>query len=286
MTTSSLPHFTFRNGLQVPLLGMGSWAMGDKQNQRKSEIESLQYGLDAGLRVIDTAEMYGNGRSEALVGDALKGRRQKAFLVSKVLPSNASYENTIRACERSLKHLQTDYLDLYLLHWRSAVPLKETVRAFEDLTKRGLIKAWGVSNFDCSDMEELDHVSANCLANQVLYSLEHRGIEYDLISWNAKKNIATMAYSPIGQGADLIQHPTLKAIAAHHETSLGPASAAQIALSWVLRHKNILAIPKAGTLEHQKQNIAALEIQLTEKDLAELERAFPPPTHKVPLAVI
>lgn len=286
MTTTSLPVLEFHNGLTVPRLGMGTWAMGDTPDKRQEEIAALHYGLEAGLRVIDTAEMYGNGRSEMLVGEAIADRRKDVFLTSKVLPSHASYDKTFEACERSLRHLKTDYLDLYLLHWRGSVPLKETIRAFESLKSQGLIRAWGVSNFDCSDMEELTLVSPDCQTNQVLYNLEYRGTEYDLLPYDNRQKIITTAYSPLGQGKDLLRHPTLKAIAAHHTTTLGPANTAQIALAWVLRQKNLLAIPKASSMQHQKQNIAALEINLTEADLAALDQAFPPPSYKVPLAVL
>lgn len=286
MPLSSLPSLKFHNGLTVPCLGMGTWAMGDAPDKRQNEIEALRYGLEAGLSVIDTAEMYGNGRSEMLVGEAISGRRDKVFLTSKVLPSHASYDKTLESCERSLRHLKTDYLDLYLLHWRGSVALEETVRAFNVLKEQGLIRAWGVSNFDCADMEELEQVTQDCQTNQILYNLEARGTEFDLLAYDENKKVVTTAYSPIGQGKDLLRHPALKVISSRHTTTLGPATPAQIALSWVLRRKNMLVIPKAATLEHQKQNIAALEITLTPTDLAELDKAFPPPSYKVPLAVI
>ncbi|MDF7673246.1 aldo/keto reductase [Acetobacteraceae bacterium ESL0709] len=284
--TTALPVLEFRNGLTVPRLGMGTWAIGDAPDKRQNEIEALRYGLDAGLRVIDTAEMYGNGRSEMLVGEAISDRRKDVFLTSKLLPSHASYDKAFEACERSLRHLKTDYLDLYLLHWRGSVPLKETVRAFDALKQQGMIKAWGVSNFDCDDMEELEVISPDCQTNQVLYNLEHRGIEFDLLPYDTDRKVITTAYSPLGQGKTLLQHPALRVIAARHTTALGPATPAQIALAWTLQKNTILVIPKASTPEHQKNNIAALEITLTDSDLAELNRAFPPPSSKLPLAML
>ncbi|MXV45189.1 aldo/keto reductase [Saccharibacter sp. 17.LH.SD] len=282
-----MPTITLRNGTTIPRLGMGSWLMGETTSRRTDEIRSLQVGLDNGLRLIDTAEMYGNGRSESVVGEAIRGRRDDAFVVSKVLPHHSRYDDTIEACKRSLRALNTSHLDLYLLHWRGDVPLSETVRAFKALEKEGLILGWGVSNFDVRDMEELERCSQNAVANQILYSLLYRGTEFDLQEHNARHHVATMAYCPIGQGeSELLQHPTLVSIAQRHKTHLGPATPAQIALAWTLRSPNIISIPKASTPSHQEQNIAALEITLTQEDLTELDRAFPPPRSKVSLAVI
>lgn len=277
---------TFRNGVTVPALGMGTWNVGDTPAQRYSEIESLRAGIEAGLRVIDTAEMYGSGRSEALVGEAVADCRDEVFLVSKVLPSNASYEGTLKACQRSLRYLGVGRLDLYLLHWVGGEPLDETIRAFETLQQDGLIGAWGVSNFDVDDMEEVHAVSERCAANQILYSLEHRGVEFDLLPHDQRDDVVTMAYSPLGQGGRLLRHPALAQVAARHETSLGPATAAQIALAFVLHRENILAIPKAGKVEHLRLNIAAQEIVLHANDLAILDHAFPPPQRKLSLAMI
>ncbi len=286
MTTSSHPTVTLNNGITLPALGMGTWRMGDSATRRADEIRSLQSGLEAGLRIIDTAEMYGHGRSEGVIGEALQGRRDQAFLISKVLPQNASYKGTLAACERSLKYLNTDHLDLYLLHWPGSVPFEETLRAFETLKERGLIGDWGVSNFDTADMDELADMGACPLVNQILYSLEYRGTEYDLLPRDEQAHVTSMAYCPIGQGGDLLRHPTLQVIARQHETSLGPATPAQIALAWVLRRRNMIAIPKASTPQHQALNIAAQDIQLTKADLKALDDAFPPPRSKESLAVI
>lgn len=277
---------TLRNGTTVPALGMGTWNVGDSADRRSSEIESLRKGLEAGLRVIDTAEMYGNGRSEKLVGEAIADVRDDVYLVSKVLPSNASYDGVRRACRRSLEHLETDWLDMYLLHWRGGTPLEETIRAFEDLQADGLIRGWGVSNFDVDDMEEIEDLSGACQINQILYSLEHRGTEFDLLDHDLTAGVVTMAYSPLGQGGELLQHPALKEIAGRHETSAGLADPAQIALAWVMRQENVMAIPKAGSAKHLLSNVASLEIVLTEDDLKVLDRAFPPPQRKVSLAMI
>ncbi|MBF0888526.1 MULTISPECIES: aldo/keto reductase [Gluconobacter] len=277
---------TLRNGVTVPALGMGTWNIGDSASRRSSEIESLRKGLEAGLRVIDTAEMYGNGRSEDLVGEAIADVREEVYLVSKVVPSNASYDGVHKACRRSLKHLDTDWLDLYLLHWHGGTQLEETIRAFEDLKDEGLIRGWGVSNFDVDDMEEIESLSENCLVNQVLYNLEHRGTEFDLLDHDLKSGTVTMAYSPLGQGGELLEHPALKEVASRHETSLGPADPAQIALAWVLRRPNVLAIPKAASETHVAGNLASLEISLTDADLKTLDGAFPSPKRKLSLAMI
>lgn len=289
LSSVTLPTVAFRNGVRVPALGMGTWSMGDMVSKRAEEVEALRYGLDAGLKVIDTAEMYGNGRSESVVGEAIAGRRQDAYVVSKVLPSHGAYDDVLAACRRSLGFLKTDYIDLYLLHWRSRTPLEETIAAFETLEKDGLIRGWGVSNFDVADMEELARTTGSndrALANQILYSLEHRGTEFDLLARDAQAGVVTMAYSPLGQGRALLRQPVLAEIAARHTTTLGPATPAQIALAWVLRLKNMLAVPKAASVAHQKLNITALQIALTPRDLADLDRAFPAPRQKQSLAVI
>lgn len=277
---------TLRNGVTVPALGMGTWNIGDSAARRVDEIESLRQGLEAGLKVVDTAEMYGNGRSEALVGEAIADVRDDVYLVSKVVPSNASYDGVRKACRRSLKHLGTDWLDLYLLHWRGGTPLEETIRAFEDLKDDGLIRSWGVSNFDVDDMEEIESLSGNCLVNQVLYNLEHRGTEFDLLDHDLNSETVTMAYSPLGQGGELLDHPALRDVASRHETSQGAADPAQIALAWVLHRPNIMPIPKASSPKHVMGNLASLEIRLTDADLKTLDSAFPPPKRKVSLAMI
>jgi len=277
---------SFRDGTSVPALGMGSWNIGDSTATRAEEIASLRAGLDAGLSVIDTAEMYGSGRSERLVGEAIRGRRDEVFLISKVLPSNASYEKTLRSCEASLDRLGTDRLDLYLLHWRGGVPLEETVEALTHLQTQGMIRRWGVSNFDTEDMQELDVLGADCAANQILYNLEARGVEFDLLAHDRAEGIVSIAYSPLGQGGALLGDDILADIAKNHETSSGPASPAQIALAWTLRQPNLLAIPKAGSRAHMCENIAALDLVLRDEDQARLDARFAPPRRKTPLEMI
>lgn len=276
----------FRDGHVVPALGMGSWNIGDSTATRAQEIASLRTGLDAGLSVIDTAEMYGSGRSERLVGEAIRGRRDEVFLISKVLPSNASYEKTLRSCEASLDRLGTDRLDLYLLHWRGGVPLEETVEALTHLQTQGMIRRWGVSNFDTEDMQELDALGADCAANQILYNLEARGVEFDLLAHDRAEGIVSIAYSPLGQGGSLLDDDILADIAKNHETSSGPASPAQVALAWTLRQPNLLAIPKAGSRAHMCENIAALDLVLRDEDQARLDASFAPPRRKTPLEMI
>ncbi|HEX9172417.1 MAG TPA: aldo/keto reductase [Telluria sp.] len=277
MRTTTLP-----SGESLPLLGLGTWNMGDHPHQRQDEIDAIRCAVDAGMRVIDSAEMYGDGASEELVGEALRGRRDRAFLVSKVLPHNATRRATIAACERSLRRLQTDRLDLYLLHWRGATPLDETLAAFDELKRAGKIRDWGVSNFDVDDMEELYGTAGGqgCATNQVLYNLLRRGIEYDLLPWCAGRGMPVMAYSPLEQGR-LLGAAELSRIAAAHA-----ATPAQVALRWVVRHQHVIAIPKAGTPAHVEQNRLALEIALTAEDLAALDRVFAPPRRKLPLEMI
>lgn len=270
----------FPDKTEVCPLGQGTWYMGDDPGRKEEEINTLREGIDLGMTVIDTAEMYGNGRSERLVGEAIKGRRKQVFLVSKVLPSNADYEGTIAACERSLKRLGTDYLDLYLLHWRGRYPLQLTVEAMEELQQTGKIRQWGVSNFDTDDMEELEYISEGCAANEVLYNLSRRGTEYDLQPWCRKHGIPVIAYSPIEQGR-ILDNPTLKQIALKHGKTT-----AQIALAWVLAHPDILAIPKAGSLKHVRENHGALEVNLDQEDFRLLDSAWPAPEEKMPLEML
>lgn len=281
--TISLP-----DGTCLPALGVGTWNMGDSTARREEEIASLRYAVEQGVQVVDTAEMYGNGRSEHLVGEAIAPLRKQVFLVSKVLPSNASAKGVAQSCRQSLRHLGTDRLDLYLLHWRGNVPLSETVEAFRTLQQEGLIRYWGVSNFDTDDMRDLERCihPGECVANQILYSLEHRGVEYDLLTADRQSRVVSMAYSPIGQGGALLHNPVLGRVAARHTTSLGVATPAQVALAWVLRQPNMLAIPKAGTVAHMRLNLAAQELVLSAQDLAELDGAFAPPRRKEPLAMI
>ncbi|MGB3537556.1 MAG: aldo/keto reductase [Mesorhizobium sp.] len=271
---------TLPAGEAVPVFGLGTWKMGEDSRHASAEADALKLGLDLGATLIDTAEMYGN--AEAVVGEAIAGRRDAVFLVSKVLPSNASRSGTIAACERSLKRLHTDRIDLYLLHWRGGVPLGETVEAFEALKAAGKIRHWGVSNFDADDMEELFGLpdGRNCQTNQVLYNLSRRGPEFDLVPWCRKVGMPIMAYSPVEQGR-LARSGKLETIAARHGTT-----PAQVALAWATAQPGVIAIPKASRPEHVRQNIAALDISLTPQDLAELDRAFPPPARKKPLEMI
>lgn len=269
-------------GIDVPVLGQGTWYMGEDRRRGPDEVAALRLGLDLGMSLIDTAEMYASGGAEEVVRDAIAGRRDEVFLVSKVLPSNASRQRTIAACEASLKRLGTDHIDLYLLHWRGGVPLAETVEAFEALQADGKIGHWGVSNFDLDDMQELASVSdgSRVQTNQVLYNLESRGIEFDLLPASQQENIPVMAYSPIGQGA-FAGDDRLTGIARRHDVST-----TQVALAWVLRHKGVIAIPKAVKPEHVRANRVAADLVLTEVDLAEIDAAFPPPRRKVPLEMI
>ncbi|MEP6564718.1 MAG: aldo/keto reductase [Mesorhizobium sp.] len=275
--TTKLP-----SGEAVQVLGQGTWKMGEDARRRADEVNALKLGLDLGLTMIDTAEMYASGGAEEVVAEAIAGRRDELFLVSKVLPSNASRTGVARACENSLKRLRTDRIDLYLLHWPGSVPLAETVEAFEALKKAGKIRHWGVSNFDTDEMEELAVLPAgdNVQTNQVLYNLSRRGPEFDLAPWSRQRGIPLMAYSPVEQGA-LARNAKLEAIATRHN-----ATPAQIALAWVLAQDGVIAIPKASRQEHVRQNVAALDIKLTGVDLADLDRAFPPPTRKRGLEMI
>jgi diketogulonate reductase-like aldo/keto reductase len=256
--------------------------MAEDSSARNNEIAALREGLDLGLTLIDTAEMYGDGAAEQLVGEAIGGRRDEVFLVTKVLPSHATRSGTIRACERSLQRLATDRLDLYLLHWRESVPLEETVEAFSALVHSGKIRNWGVSNFDFADMEELIEVPGGdaVQTNQVLYNLTRRGIEFDLLPWCRQRRLPIMAYSPIEQGR-LLNHSVLQRIAEQHE-----ATPAQVALAWVLRQPGVIAIPKASTPRHVQENREALAIRLTENDLQALDQEFPPPNKPVPLETL
>jgi diketogulonate reductase-like aldo/keto reductase len=274
---------TLPDGTEVPALGQGTWMMAEGRGDRAAEIAALRAGIDRGMTLIDTAEMYGDGASEELVGEAIAGRRDGLFIVTKVLPSNASRIGTVKACERSLKRLGIDRIDLYLLHWRGGVPLEETVEAFQSLIQAGKIARWGVSNFDVDDLEELAEITDlhGCAANQVLYNPEHRGIEYDLLPFQHTARMPLMAYSPIGQGGRLLRSPALLAVAKRHD-----ATPAQVAIAWALRQQGVIAIPKAGTTEHALQNAEAVKLTLTGEDIAEIDKAFPPPKRKQPLAMI
>jgi diketogulonate reductase-like aldo/keto reductase len=256
--------------------------MGDDPARRREELAALRLGIELGMTLIDTAEMYGDGRAEALVGEAIAGQRDKVFLVSKVLPTNASRKGVARSCAASLKRLKTDRLDLYLLHWSGSHPLGETVRGFEDLLAAGKVRSWGVSNLDLDEMKKLVALPGGkaCATNQVLYNLSRRGIEFDLLPWSRKAAIPIMAYSPVEQGR-ILGNRTLNEVARRLD-----ATPAQVALAWVLRQKGVVAIPKAGTAGHVRENRAALDLRLGVKDLAALDREFPPPRRPVPLEMI
>jgi diketogulonate reductase-like aldo/keto reductase len=263
------------DGATVPALGLGTWGMGERGSRGPEIVAALRLGLDLGLSLIDTAEMYGDGGAEEVVGEAIKGRRDAVFLVSKVYPQNAGGKKLVAACDKSLKRLGTDRLDLYLLHWRGDVPLAETVAGFEALRAAGKIRRWGVSNLDADDMAELWSVPDGraCAANQVLYNLSRRAIENNLVPWCREHGVPVMAYSPIEQGR-ILNEPALTDIA----TARG-VSAAQVALAWLIRQEGVFAIPKAADPDHVRDNAAALDLDLSTDELAALDEAFPRPRH-------
>jgi diketogulonate reductase-like aldo/keto reductase len=277
-----IPTITLKNGDRVPALGQGTWNMGESAAHAADEVRALQHGIDLGMTLIDTAEMYGDGGAEKVVGKAIAGRRDAVYLVSKVLPFNASRAGTVKACEASLKRLQVERIDLYLLHWRGTHPFAATIDAMETLIDHGKIGAWGVSNLDLDDMQELleqdngHHVQVN----QVLYNLSRRGVEFDLLPFGAEQNIALMAYSPIEQGR-ILKEPALGAIAKRHGVT-----PAQVALAWTLRRPGVISIPKASTVQHVQDNRACLDLILDATDLAELDRAFAPPKKRRPLEML
>lgn len=276
MRTIGLP-----GGDRVPCLGQGTWMMGDRRERRAAEIAALRVGIELGMTLIDTAEMYGEGASETLTGEAIAGMRDQLFLVSKAYPQNASRERLARSCEASLKRLGTDRLDLYLLHWRGNVPMAETVEAMEKLQQDGKIRHWGVSNLDTDDMEELETAGgAACATDQILYNLSRRGPEHDLLPWLAERAIPAMAYSPVEQGR-LLGNPDLAAIA----SGIG-ATPSQLALAWVLRRPGMIAIPKASSVEHVRENRAAADLVLDAEMLARLDVLFPPPRGPRPLEML
>jgi len=270
---STMPTVVLPGGETVTALGQGTWYMGESRAARPQEVTALRLGLELGLTLIDTAEMYADGGAEEVVGEAFAGKRDDVFIVSKVLPSNATKSGTISACERSLKRLRTDRIDLYLLHWRGGPALADTLDAFAELTQAGKIRHWGVSNFDAGDMEELlgSRRGAAVATNQVLYNLTRRGIEYDLMPACRARKIPIMAYSPIEQGR-MLRNAALKQVAERHG-----ATPAQVALAWLLRQEGIIAIPKTSNAAHMRENRAAAELQLTQADLTTLDKAFPPP---------
>jgi len=282
MATGTVRTISLPSGGNIPVLGQGTWHLAEHPHDWDAEVTSLRLGLDLGLRLIDTAEMYADGAAERLVAEAIAGRRDEVFLVSKVLPTHATRRQTIVACEKSLRRLRTDRIDLYLLHWRGSPPLAETVSAFAELLDSEKIVSWGVSNLDADDMRELVALDggSHVQTDQVLYNLTRRGVERDLLPWCRTRGIPLMAYSPIEQGR-LLEHPVLRRIAMEHS-----ATPAQVALSWVLRDGGVSAIVKAATPSHLREDRAALDLVLGAEDVAALERAFPPPAGPEPLAML
>lgn len=275
------------DGTQLSRLGQGTWFIGDNPVKREQEIQTLKLGVELGMNLIDTAEMYGDGKSESLVGEAIKGTRDRVFLVSKVYPHNSGRGRIVKSCDNSLKRLQTDYLDLYLLHWRGAVPLEEVVEGMENLVRDGKIARWGVSNLDTEDMDELINLAhgTSCMVNEVLYHLGSRGIEYDLLPWQRARGIPVLAYSPLAQAGSLrrglVENSVVREIAEKH--SVKPM---QILLAWTIREDGIIAIPKASSEQHVLENAEAGAIEFTADDLARLDEVFPAPTRKLPLDII
>ena len=269
-------------GEMVPVLGQGTWRMGESRSKRKDEVAALKRGLDLGMSLIDTAEMYAEGGAEEIVAEATKGRRGEVFIVSKVYPHNASRTGVIAACERSLKRLRTDHLDLYLLHWRGGIALSDTLAGFHELKAAGKIRHFGVSNFAVADMEQLYSLEGgqDCATNQVLYNLRHRGVEYDLLPWSRSRGLPIMAYSPLEIGP-LQRSNAVRRVAERHGSSV-----ARTALAWLLSRPSVITIPKASRIEHVEDNRAALDLQLTTDDLAELDGASPAPRRAVPLEMI
>lgn len=274
--------FPLPSGQSIPVLGLGTWRMGENPKQHQTEIAALQHGLELGITLIDTAEMYGEGGAEEVIAEVIANRRDQVFLVSKVYPHNATRQGAIAACERSLRRLKTDYLDLYLLHWRGSVPLAETLAAFQQLQQAGKIRDYGVSNFDVADMEAAVQLAGGkaIATNQVLYNLMRRGIEWDLLPWCRQRGIPIMAYSPVEQGR-LLRQPKLQSIA--QQRGVTPA---QIAIAWLLHQDNVIVIPKSSRIEHVEQNRAALDLKLTAAELSALDAAFPPPSQPTALEML
>ena len=274
-----------RDHTSVPAIGQGSWYLGESPRKRAGELEALRTGIELGMTLLDTAEMYGEGLAEELIGEAIQGYSSAGlFLVSKVYPHHAGQDHIFRSCEESLRRMKTDYLDLYLLHWRGSIPLAETAGCMEELVRQGKILRWGVSNFDTEDMKELWSVPSGdrCMVNQVLYHAASRGIEYDLLPWMERHDVALMAYCPLAQAgrisSGLLRHPVLEKIAARHQ-----ATAAQILLSFTIRSGRAIAIPRTGRASHTLENSRAGEIRLSPEDFLLLDEAFPAPKRKVPL---
>lgn len=281
-TLVELPRVAFPDGATVSALGLGTWKMGEEPQRAAQEAAALSLGLDLGMTLVDTAEMYGDGGAEEVVARAMAGRRDRVFVVSKVYPHNAGRKSAVSACERSLRRLRTDHLDLYLLHWRGRIPLGETVDAFERLRAAGKIGRWGVSNFDVSDMQELFALPEGhrCATNQVLYHLAERGLEWSLLPWLRERRVPVMAYSPFGQGG-LVHKPKLTAIARRLGTT-----PAQLALRWLLRSPDVIAIPESANLGHVQANRAAPGVPLDGTTLREIDAAFPPPKGPTPLGML
>ena len=277
----------FGDNRVLPAIGQGTWYMGEKASQRRQEVNALRAGIERGLTLIDTAEMYAEGGAEEVVGEAIKGQRDKVFLVSKVYPWNAGGKKGIAACEASLRRLGTDHIDLYLLHWRGNYALAETGELMETLQQQGKIGRWGVSNLDYADLQELGQVPGGqaCATNQVLYHLASRGIEYDLLPWCQQQSMPVMAYCPLAQAgrlrAGLMNHPVVNAIAKEYN-----ATAAQVLLAWVISHPGVMAIPKASSIMHVEENAGALGITLSAEALQKLDAAFPAPKNKTALDVV
>lgn len=284
---AAMEGFTLPSGRSVSRLGQGTWMMGESRRARAAEVAALRLGIELGMTLVDTAELYASGRAESIVGEAIAGRRDEVFVVSKVLPQNAGRERCIEACDRSLRHLKTDYIDLYLLHWRGSVPVTETLDAFAELERTGKIRGYGVSNFDVRDMRAAlaaPH-GDRIVANQVLYNVGRRGCEWALVPMCRERGIVVMAYSPLGSsGADLralLGNTTLRAVGERHD-----ATPAQVALAWLLTKPGVVTIPKAASAEHVRENRAALDLKLTDEDLRDIDAAFPPPSRATRLEVI
>lgn len=277
----------FSESKPLPAIGQGTWYMGENPLQHKDEVNALRAGIDLGLTLIDTAEMYANGGAEKVVGEAISGRRDEVFLVSKVYPWNAAGQSAIQACEDSLTRLKTDYLDLYLLHWRGDIALEETVSVMQQLIAQGKIRRWGVSNLDYTDMQELSNIAGGreCATNQVLYHLASRGIEYDLLPWCQQQKMPVMAYCPLAQAgrlrSGLMNHPALNTLAQQKGVTV-----AQLLLAWVIHHEGVIAIPKAGSVAHVTENAAALKVELSQAEIEIMEKAFPAPGRKTPLDMV
>ena len=277
----------FSESKPLPAIGQGTWYMGENPLQHKDEVNALRAGIDLGLTLIDTAEMYANGGAEKVVGEAITGRRDEVFLVSKVYPWNAAGQSAIQACEDSLTRLKTDYLDLYLLHWRGDIALEETVNVMQQLIAQGKIRRWGVSNLDYADMQELSNIAGGreCATNQVLYHLASRGIEYDLLPWCQQQKMPVMAYCPLAQAgrlrSGLMNHPALNTLAQQKGVTV-----AQLLLAWVIHHEGVIAIPKAGSVAHVTENAAALKVELSQAEIEIMEKAFPAPGRKTPLDMV